>query len=119
MLDPVADKLLLVSGFLSLSIMNHLPDAMKVPAWVTLPILARDIVLLIGSVIIFILTGSLKARPIFIGKLTTVLQMVTLAASLLMAPPLLRSILFGAAVIMTAISASVYVSLGGRMLQES
>ncbi len=119
MLDPVADKLLLISGFLSLSMMDHLPDAMRVPAWVTLPILARDLVLLIGAVIIFMLTGSLKTRPILIGKLTTVVQMSTLAASLLMVPEQIRSFLYIVAVLMTAISASVYVSMGGRMMQDA
>lgn len=118
-LDPVADKLLLISGFLSLSLMEHLPEAMRVPAWVTLPILARDLVLLIGAVIIFMLTGSLKIRPIYIGKVTTVLQMLTLAASLLMAPATLRIILYVVAVLMTAISASLYVSRGGRIMQDA
>ncbi len=118
-LDPVADKLLLISGFLSLSLMEHLPEAMRVPAWVTLPILARDLVLLIGAVIVFMLTGSLKMRPIYIGKVTTVLQMLTLAASLLMVPDTLRNVLYTAAVLMTAISASLYVSRGGRLMQDA
>lgn len=119
LLDPVADKFLLLSGFLSLSLIDGLPPAMHVPAWVTLPILARDIVLLIGSVIIFILTGRLTARPIFIGKLTTVMQMITLSASLLMFPEGVRLACFTGVVCLTAVSAMVYISLGGRIMQDS
>src|SRR5262245_34213759 len=38
-IDPIADKLLLLSGFLSLSLMTHLPPARHMPAWVTIPVI--------------------------------------------------------------------------------
>src|SRR3990167_3481531 len=52
-IDPLADKLLLLSGFLSLSLMSHLPDEMRMPAWVTISVISRDCVILIGSVVVF------------------------------------------------------------------
>src|SRR3989338_5453632 len=48
-IDPIADKLLLVSGFLALSFMGHLPEAMRIPAWVTASVITRDVVILMGS----------------------------------------------------------------------
>ena len=44
-IDPIADKLLLLSGFLSLSLMTRLPAAMRIPAWVTIPIISRDVIM--------------------------------------------------------------------------
>ena len=116
-IDPIADKLLLLSGFLSLSLMSHLPPAMRIPAWVTIPIISRDVIILIGSTMIFVTTGTLKARPLWIGKVTTVCQMSTLFFSLMMAPPALQICLFVLTVLFTVLSGVSYIRLGGQMLQ--
>lgn len=118
-IDPIADKLLLVSGFLSLSLMGHLPREMHMPAWVTIPVLSRDIVIVVGAMVLFFMTGSLKPKPIFIGKVTTVVQMATLAAALAAAPEKLRLLLDAATVLCTVWSGVLYVHMGGKMLQES
>ena len=118
-MDPLADKLLLLSGFLSLSLMGHLPEAMRVPAWVTIPIISRDVVILVGSLIVFMATGSLKAKPLFVGKMTTVAQMSTLSLSLLMAPLLLRQLFYFLALGLTVWSGALYMRMGGGMFQES
>ena len=117
-MDPLADKLLLLSGFLSLSLMHHLPDEMRVPAWVTLPIITRDVVILVGSLIVFMATGNLRAKPLFIGKLTTVAQMLTLSLSLVMAPFIIREIFNFLTVGLTVWSGALYMRMGGRMFQE-
>ncbi|OIO39546.1 MAG: hypothetical protein AUJ72_00695, partial [Candidatus Omnitrophica bacterium CG1_02_46_14] len=96
-IDPIADKLLLVSGFLSLSFMSHLPDSMKIPAWLTILAIARDGIILIGSLMIFLTTGRLKVEPLIIGKITTVLQMTALLLALLSTPPPVKFMVFVAA----------------------
>jgi cardiolipin synthase (CMP-forming) len=118
-IDPIADKLLLLSGYLSLSLMPHIPADMHVPAWVTLTVISRDVVILLGSVIIFIATGKLKAKPLFVGKVTTVVQMGTLLASLLALPWNIREVLFVLTVIFTLWTAMLYIRMGGQMFQES
>lgn len=118
-IDPIADKLLLLSGFLSLSFMGHLPEAMRIPAWVTLAVISRDGLILIGSVVIFITTGRLKTTPLFIGKATTVLQMLTLFACLVSTPPGIRSGLFLAVFVLTLASGLSYIRMGSRLLQPS
>ena len=118
-IDPIADKFLLVSGYLSLSLMPHLPEGMKVPAWVTLAVISRDIVILLGAVIIFIATGQLKARPLFIGKITTVVQMATLLVSLLALPWGFRIWMYFLTVALTALSGILYVRIGGQMFQNA
>ena len=117
-MDPIADKLLLVGGFLSLSFMNHLPPSMHVPAWVTIPIISRDIVILIGALFVFMQTGSLKAKPLFISKLTTVVQMATILASLLGVPLFLRQFFYFLVVGLTLWSGSRYLGMGGEMFME-
>lgn len=118
-IDPMADKALLLSGFLSLSFMTHLPDAMRIPAWVTISVVTRDIVIVIGSTIIFFTTGRLKAKPLFIGKLTTVFQMAALFLALLRAPEPLRMGIFWVVVILTVASGIQYIRLGGKIVQAS
>ena len=118
-IDPIADKLLLLSGFLSLSLMSHLPGPMHMPAWVTIAVFSRDIVIVIGSFIVFFTTGALKPKPILLGKITTVVQMATLMSALGMAPLEVRYLFEGATVFFTFWSGVLYVHMGGKMLQEA
>lgn len=117
-IDPLADKLLLLSGFLSLSFMSHLPPSIRIPAWVTIPVISRDLIILLGSIVIFIATGRLTAKPLLVGKATTLVQMLTVLTSLLSAPPFLQEAFFIASVLLTVVSGLQYIRMGGRMLQE-
>jgi cardiolipin synthase len=116
-LDPLADKALLLSGFLSLSFMPNIPEAMRIPAWVTITIVARDLVILLGSIMIYVTTGTLKAQPLLVGKVTTFFQMGTLVAALLLVPAPLQQALNIAAMCLTVISGAGYLRMGERILR--
>jgi CDP-diacylglycerol--glycerol-3-phosphate 3-phosphatidyltransferase len=73
-LDPLADKLLLVSGVVALSF-NHGTFLGQIPLWLTGTIIGRDFLILIGMVVIHLTVGKVTVRPHFIGKCATVLQM--------------------------------------------
>src|SRR5580693_1186715 len=73
-LDPLADKLLLVSGIVSLSF-NHGNFLGQIPLWLTGTIIGRDFLILIGVVVIRFTVGKVVVRPRFTGKCATVLQM--------------------------------------------
>jgi CDP-diacylglycerol--glycerol-3-phosphate 3-phosphatidyltransferase len=73
-LDPLADKLLLVSGIVVLSF-NHGTFLGQIPLWLTGTIIGRDILILIGMVVIQLTIGKVAVRPRFSGKCATVLQM--------------------------------------------
>ena len=73
-LDPLADKLLLVSGIVALSF-NHGILLGQIPLWLTGTIIGRDFLILIGMVVIHLTVGKVGVRPRFIGKCATVLQM--------------------------------------------
>ena len=73
-LDPLADKLLLVSGVVTLSF-NHGPFLGQMPLWLTGTIIGRDLLIVIGMVVIQMTAGKVGVRPRFSGKVATVLQM--------------------------------------------
>ena len=73
-LDPLADKLLLVSGIVLLSL-NNPPPLPRLPLWLVTTILGRDVLMLIGLIMIQHTCGKATVRPIFLGKVATVLQM--------------------------------------------
>ncbi len=80
-LDPLADKLLLLSGFLGILFVPDLPY--RPPLWVTVTIVFRDLVIITGLVILYLLNGIIRVRTNFLGKMATAFQMFTLIAILL------------------------------------
>jgi CDP-diacylglycerol--glycerol-3-phosphate 3-phosphatidyltransferase len=114
-LDPLADKLLLVSGVVVLSF-DHRPFLEKVPLWFTGTIIGRDIVLLAGLLVIHLMVGKFTIRPRILGKVATVLQMIVVVWILLKwRSSWLPAWTIGAAVC-TGISGLLYVWDGTRQL---
>jgi CDP-diacylglycerol--glycerol-3-phosphate 3-phosphatidyltransferase len=74
-LDPLADKLLLVSAIIVLSFDNA-PRLGQIPLWLTGTIIGRDLLLGIGAVVIRLVVGKITVRPRLTGKVATVFQMV-------------------------------------------
>lgn len=117
-IDPIADKLLLVSGFLSLSLIDHLPFEMHIPAWLTISVIARDIIILLGSAVLFFITGSLNPEPSIVGKVTTFFQMLTLFVCLLQAHEYIRLAAFLSTAFLTIFSGVQYIRIGGRLMSK-
>ncbi len=114
-LDPLADKLLLVSGVVVLSF-DHAPYLDSVPLWLTGTIIGRDILILIGMLVIQFMVGKVKVRPRALGKVATVLQMAVVLWIMLKWPQAwLRSLTLGAA-LFTGVSGLLYVWDGSRQL---
>ena len=76
-LDPLADKLLLVSAVVLLSFDNT-PYFRPIPLWLTGTIIGRDLLLLIGIMVIRFTVGKVTVRPRLIGKIATVFQMAVI-----------------------------------------
>lgn len=74
LLDPLADKLLLVLGLVMLSLDNG-ARLDRVPIWLMITVLARDVMLLVLLVLVNYLVGRGTVRPHLVGKIATVLQM--------------------------------------------
>ncbi|MBS0555842.1 MAG: CDP-alcohol phosphatidyltransferase family protein [Proteobacteria bacterium] len=76
-LDPIADKLMLVACFVTLGMVGAHPD------WLTWLVVGRDAVIVAGAVAWHGLIGRIQAQPTRLSKLTTVVQIVYVLAQLL------------------------------------
>lgn len=79
-LDPLADKGLLLSGIITLSVSNW---AYEFPVWFPVLVVARDVVILSGTLTLHYLNGSVRVKPSWTGKTATALQMVAIALCML------------------------------------
>ncbi len=119
-LDPAADKLLVISSFVMLGIMQG------VPLWLAVVVVSRDILIVLGYGIIYMLVEKRPhVRPTTIGKWSTGLQLITIgvALALLHEPqllyPLVRDLLIGATAVVTVVSGLQYIYRGLMWLQEN
>lgn len=81
-LDPVADKLLLTGVFVTLTF-PWLPVALHIPAWLTILVISRDVLIAVSALIIHLQTGHSEFPPSILGKCTTALQLLTVGDCLL------------------------------------
>lgn len=116
-LDPLADKLFLVTAFLSLSLIRAMPDDLRIPAWVVIVVLTRECVIVLGSGLIYHLTGTLDIRPTRLGKWATFAQMMVILAVLWRWPS--APWLWRAAVALIIASGIVYMRRGARLLSAN
>jgi cardiolipin synthase len=83
-LDPIADKLMLVTAFIVLSMRSvfpvPVPSHLPVPFWVTIAVISRDIFIIVGAAAINMTTGFRGFRPSWLGKLNTTVQIGGIAA---------------------------------------
>ena len=79
LLDPVADKALLVTMYVTLAAVKVLPD------WLAILVVFRDVVIVGGVVVLSLLGQPVLIRPLYVSKLNTALQIVLVAVALLLA----------------------------------
>ena len=74
-LDPMADKLLLTTAYVVLSIpsLNH---GTQIPPWVTILVIARDVLLVLVALVLYLAAGIKKFPPSMLSKLNTVFQVL-------------------------------------------
>ena len=71
-LDPIADKALLSTSYVVTAI-THM-----VPSWLSVIVISRDLIILLGVLILFLFKGGVEIRPTILGKLTTSVQLGTI-----------------------------------------
>jgi len=81
-LDPMADKLMLVSAFVVLTLPN-LGLANKLPLWLTALVISRDVCIVITVAIINLAIGRRTFRPSIFGKIATATYIVTVTMAML------------------------------------
>jgi cardiolipin synthase (CMP-forming) len=118
-LDPAADKLLLMSAFVALAFLQ------EVPRWLVVIVLSRDVMLVVGYFLLFTMTQhAMEVRPSVTGKLSTFLQLTSVAVVLLSlvypdaVPPMAETLLFLATGLVTAVAGFQYATRGLLWLQR-
>jgi cardiolipin synthase (CMP-forming) len=87
-LDPIADKGLLLAGIITLSLSNW---AYEFPLWFPVLVIARDVVIVSGALMLHYLNGSVRVRPNWMGKTATFLQMVAIGLCMLQYNPFTKT----------------------------
>lgn len=116
-LDPLADKLLLTSAIILLSLENHRYFD-PLPLWLTVTVLSRDAITLIGMALIHYTMGKVKVRARLTGKIATVLQMATVLWILLGWSARALPYLVVGAGFCTGVSGLLYILDGARQLNS-
>ena len=112
-LDPLADKLLLVSCFLVLAWMG------LVPVWLTVAVVLRDAVILAGAIAYYLLSQPFEGQPHWTSKVNTFFQLLLVVAVLFSQgvrplPDGLLSLLYGVVLVTSLVSGVLYVRVWGR-----
>ena len=112
-LDPLADKFLLVTTFIILSTYD------MIPKWLTITVISRDIIVVTGWFILYLVTGTSRVQPSLLGKATIWVQSMLIAYVLihinLPSLPVLPPLLLWAAAGITIISGLHYILRGLKL----
>jgi cardiolipin synthase len=115
-LDPLADKILLIGAFVVLPVKHF------VPPWLSVVVITRDVMILLGVLIIFLNNSNFTIKPSVLSKLTTCLQITTvfvaLAQSIFHVLSIFSDYLFWITGILTISSGLHYMRYWFRMMGE-
>ena len=121
-LDPLADKLLVTASYLVLAYLGVLP------LWLSLAVISRDIIIVLGSLVIYLLLHHLVVKPHPLGKITTFFQFAMMLITLVLqsdwtwaSARFLERVFMPLAVmtaVLTVLSGAVYILQGFRVLEE-
>ncbi|HXH82716.1 MAG TPA: CDP-diacylglycerol--glycerol-3-phosphate 3-phosphatidyltransferase [Candidatus Tectomicrobia bacterium] len=112
-LDPMADKLLLVSSFATLTWLKALPF------WITAVVVSRDVILVVGALVIHVAGGRITPQPSWAGKAATFFQVLTVLCGLAgryFHTPIVPDAVLWLAALFTVVSGLQYIAQGMRFL---
>jgi cardiolipin synthase len=119
-LDPMADKLLLVTTFVVLT-WPGLGLANRFPIWLTVCIISRDLVIVLTVLIVNLAVGRRTFKPSVLGKVATVIYMMTAVVALVFNYLGYHSVLFDVLVwtslAITLVSAFHYIGHAARIIE--
>jgi len=125
-LDPLADKLLMTCACLLLASQRGHVEGFLLPPTVVVLIIGKDLFLLIGFVIVYLITSQIRIAPVFIGKLATALQL-SMVAGILIAPEVsgvlpgwiwFLRVLWWSAASTAILTTLIYIRNGSRYIEE-
>jgi cardiolipin synthase (CMP-forming) len=121
-LDPMADKLLLVTTFVVLTLPG-LGLVNRIPVWLTVLVISRDVVIVLTVAIVNLAIGRRTFRPSIYGKIATatyiVMAVVVMVFNYLRRPSVLVTASIWCALAITLISGIHYITHAARLINES
>jgi cardiolipin synthase len=75
-LDPLADKVLIICSAVLLSLPNSAVPGAQLPDWVVVAIVGKELWMIVGFLVIYLVTDRFRIRPTAVGKACTVAQLV-------------------------------------------
>jgi cardiolipin synthase (CMP-forming) len=118
-LDPIADKALLLSALLLISYASDNAYRIHLPIWFVWLVICRDIMLVAGALLIHFISGAVTVRPRIFGKTTTVFQAFLILWALLNFPEGPYIFLLWTAAVLTIVSGAQYFFDGIRQFDKS
>lgn len=120
-LDPIADKALIMSCFITLAVKS------VIPGWLTVIVISRDCIILIGVCVLALISAPFEIRPSVVSKATTVFQILTVFFALairgIVLPPMGQAWLmygiFAVTALLTVISGLHYLFIGIRLMNQA
>lgn len=119
-LDPIADKVLVTTCFLALAILK------VIPGWLAVIVISRDVIILMGISILSIMKIAFEVQPLFVSKVTTVLQVAVVffalffkAFPLLAVDPVWLLLLYWSTAVFTILSGYRYVVNGVKLINTT
>lgn len=116
-LDPLADKLLIMTAFSTLAVLKCLPN------WLAVVVISRDVIIGLGMMTCSIANAKVEINPSKVSKLTTVVQLLTIFVTLL-DPQIAvayswKYYLYWITVVITILSGLDYIYKGLNILQDT
>ena len=115
-LDPIADKLLIVSAYITLAIIEI------IPSWLAVIVIIRDVIIMLGILVMLLTSYHPSIRPSFVSKMTTTFQIITVLLALLVGYYPYFSPLTPVAIyittLLTLLSGAHYIYVGTRILNQ-
>lgn len=117
LLDPLADKTMMVATFMSLALRE------QIPLWLFLVVLLRDLIIVAGALVYHLRTSSMQMHPTIISKSNTGLQVLLIMLVLINGgitniPSIALTCVIVALLVTTVLSCAQYVQLGFKKVRE-